>query len=95
MKKLLLVVAAMLVLILPSACSLNRQTPKSMDNSAMEAEVRKNLLEDGITGLEVKVDNGTVTLDGHADNTKQKDTAGGDAKKVNGVRRVINNIHIM
>jgi len=95
MKKYLLAITAMLVLFLPVACSLNRQTPKSMDNSATEIEIRKNLAEDGITGLEIKVNDGTVTLDGHADNSSQKSKAGDDARKVEGVKRVINNIHIM
>lgn len=93
MKKLLLAVV-MLMAFLPAACSLNRQTPKALDNVATEAEIRKNLAEDGITGLEIKVDGGTVTLDGHADNANQKSKAGDDARKVNGVRRVVNNIHI-
>ena len=72
MKKYLLAITAMLVLFLPVACSLNRQTPKSMDNSATELEIRKNLAEDGITGLEIKVNDGTVTLDGHADNSSEE-----------------------
>lgn len=76
------------------ACSnWNRMTPKSMDGTAIEAEVRKNLTADKITGLTVDVNGATVTLSGHltrADHDKALD----DARKVNGVNNVVDHISI-
>jgi osmotically-inducible protein OsmY len=64
-----------------------------MDNTAMEAEIRKNLAMDHITGLQIDVHDGMVTLNGHgsaADRQKAYD----DAAKVNGVKSVTNNIMV-
>lgn len=71
----------------------NRNTPASMDNTAMETEIRKNLAMDHITGLQIEVHGGMVTLNGHgsaADRQKAYD----DAAKVNGVKSVTNNITV-
>jgi len=75
-------------------CSnMNRMTPKPLDNSAIETEIRKNLAGDHITGLQIDVHDGMVTLNGHgsaADRQKAYD----DAVKVNGVKSVTNNITV-
>ena len=71
----------------------NRATPASMDNTAIESEIRKNLAGDHITGLHIDVHDGMVTLTGHgsaADRQKAYD----DAAKVNGVKSVTNNIEL-
>ena len=71
----------------------NRATPKSLDNTTMEEEIRKNLLGDHITGLQIEVHDGVVTLTGHgscADRQKAYD----DAAKVPGVKSVVNNISV-
>lgn len=61
----------------------------------VEANVRKNLLEDRITGLEVDVyTDGTAYLKGHVKNRSDRDKARDDALRVYGVKRVINNISI-
>lgn len=77
-----------------AACSnWNRVTPASMDSTAIEAEIRKNLTADKITGLTVEVNGGTVTLSGHL-NRGDHDKAIADARKVNGVSNVVDRISI-
>jgi osmotically-inducible protein OsmY len=71
----------------------NRATPGPLDNTAIETEIRKNLAGDHITGLQIEVHDGMVTLNGHgtaADRQKAYD----DAAKVPGVKGVTNNIAV-
>jgi osmotically-inducible protein OsmY len=72
----------------------NRMTPKPLDNTAIESEVRKNLAGDGITGLSINVDNGVVTLKGNVKSGADRDKAYNDAAKVTGVTRVVNRISV-
>ena len=72
----------------------NRMTPKPLDNTAIESEVRKNLAGDGITGLSINVDNGVVTLTGNVKSGADRTKAYNDAAKVNGVTRVVNRISV-
>jgi osmotically-inducible protein OsmY len=77
------------------ACSnWNRATPASMDGTTMEAEIRKNLAADHITGLTVNVNGGNVTLEGHL-NQMDHDKAMADAQKVPGVTNVVDHINVM
>ena len=72
----------------------NRNTPASFDNTATEEEIRKNLLGDKITGLSIQVHEGVVTMSGHVPTVADRQKAYDDAAKVNGVRRVVNNIDV-
>ena len=86
--------ATVLVFFSLVACSnWNRVTPKPLDNTAIETEVRKNLTADGITGLHIDVSDGVVTLDGHLSAT-DKSKAIADAQKVPGVTRVVDRISV-
>ena len=69
----------------------NRMTPAPMDNKAMEAEIVKNLASDGINSVTVKVQDGVVTLTGHASATDRQ-KAEADARKVSGVKSVVDDI---
>lgn len=93
-KSLLSIFAALSLVVSLNACSnWNRATPKPLDNTAIETEVRKNLTADGITGLHIDVSNGVVTLDGHLSaNDKAKALA--DAQKVPGVTQVVDKITV-
>lgn len=93
-KPFLSVLAALSLVVSMSACSnWNRVTPKPLDNTAIETEVRKNLTADNITGLHIDVSNGVVTLDGHLSaNDKAKALA--DAQKVPGVTQVVDRISV-
>ena len=95
MKKSLFALLMAVSLIAPVGCSnWNRATPASMDNTAMEAEIRKNLTADSITGLEIDIHDGVVTLKGHLPNASDRQKAIDDARKVPGVKSVVNQIDV-
>jgi osmotically-inducible protein OsmY len=95
MKKTLAPVVCGLLLFGALGCSnWNRMTPKPLDSTAIEAEIRKNLALDGITGLHIGVDNGVVTLEGNVKTSSDRQKAYDDAAKVNGVKRVVNRITV-
>jgi osmotically-inducible protein OsmY len=93
MKKPILVALMSTALLLPACSNWNRNTPANLDNKTIEEEVRKNMLADHITGLTVDVNGGTVTLKGHLPSS-DKQKALEDARKVNGVTRVIDEISV-
>ena len=93
-KSLLSILAALSLVISLNACSnWNRVTPKPLDNTAIETEVRKNLTADNITGLHIDVSGGVVTLDGHL-SASDKSKAIADAQKVPGVTQVVDRISV-
>jgi osmotically-inducible protein OsmY len=92
MKRLILTLAMTAALI---GCSnWNRATPAPLDNVATTAEVKKNLLSDSLTGIDVDTKDGVVTLSGHLPTRTARRTAVHDASKVTGVRRVVDNIAV-
>ena len=97
MKRTALILAASLTCVLAFGCSnLNKMTPQPLDNKAIQTEVEKNLAADGLTGI-VHVDSvheGVVTLTGTVKNTSDRGKANDDAAKVNGVKRVVNQIKV-
>jgi osmotically-inducible protein OsmY len=75
-----------------SACSMNRQTPASMDKAAMEGDVRAAIAA-AVPGktfaIEVDVmDGGAVKLSGHTDNAADRDAIVAKVRQVNGVTSV-------
>lgn len=86
------------MLLFSLACkSINQVTPSGLDDNAIEIEVRAKIAEDAASkalGVGVKVDNGVVTLSGHADSAEQRRKIGMAANDVKGVKSVINNIHV-
>jgi hypothetical protein len=95
MKKSLFALLMAASLIAPVGCSnWNRVTPAPLDNTTMEAEIRKNLTADGITGLGVEIHDGAVTLSGHLANSSDRQKAIDDARKVPGVKSVVNRIDV-
>jgi osmotically-inducible protein OsmY len=87
----------MVAMALGACGSLNKQTPAEWDNAAMEADVRSMIAErvpSKTFAVEVSVDNGVVTLSGHADSASQRSEIATAAQSVRGVHRVINNIHV-
>ena len=68
---------------------------KPVSDDLISDQVRIKLTGDAIAkGGNIKVDvaQGVVTLSGPAESGRQKDRAGKLAKKVNGVKQVINNL---
>lgn len=95
MKKSFLPLLASAMLVSSIGCSnWNRMTPASMDNTTTEAEIRKNFTADKITGLGVEVHEGVVTLTGHLANASDRQKAVDDARRVPGVKRVVNHVDV-
>jgi osmotically-inducible protein OsmY len=92
MKK--LVIATFLTLSMIGCTNWNRMTPAPLDNGAMTAEVKKNLLSDNLTGIDVDTTDGVVTLQGHLPTIKDRRAAVSDANKVKGVVRVVDHITV-
>lgn len=63
-------------------------------DNATEAEIRKNLAADHITGMSINVDHDVVTLEGNVKNETDHQTAIHDAQKVHGVSRVVDRIAV-
>lgn len=90
-------IAILLVLFAAACGSINRVTPEAADEEAMEADVRGKIaaVDPSKTfAVEVKVNDGVVTLNGHVDSEQTRRKIGEAAASVSGVRRVINNIHV-
>ncbi|MCU1234371.1 MAG: transport-associated protein [Candidatus Solibacter sp.] len=71
--------------------------PKPITDDTITDQVRIKLAGDPVVkggGLEVKVEKGVATLSGSVELPKQKEKAGAVARKVKGVKQVINNIEI-
>lgn len=96
MKRYLLIPMILMMALAGGCNSWGKAVPKGkVRNEIVEADVRKNLLADRITGLEVDVyEDGTAYLKGHVKTASDRDKARDDALKVYGVKRVINNITI-
>lgn len=95
MKKVISTLALSLLLSGAIGCSnWNRATPKALDNTAIEEEIRKNMAGDGITGMHIDVSNGVVTLSGDVKDSTQRNQAISDARKVKGVTEVVDRIAI-
>jgi osmotically-inducible protein OsmY len=90
---------ALILALFAMACgSMNTVTPSSMDAKAMEADVRGKIaaaVPEKTFAVEVTVDDhSVVTLSGHAASQSDIDKIVDAAKSVNGVRQVINNLHV-
>ena len=71
--------------------------PKVMTDDTITDQVRIKLAGDPVVkggGLEVKVEKGVATLTGSVELPKQKEKAAAVARKVKGVKQVVNNIEI-
>jgi hyperosmotically inducible periplasmic protein len=87
-------VAALLALILAAGITLAAQPPT---DGAINDNVRIRLSADAeVKGgaLKVAVDKGVVTITGAVETQRQKDKATKLAKKVKGVKQVVNNITV-
>jgi osmotically-inducible protein OsmY len=92
MKKVFVSVVVSLALISGVGCTgWNKVVPS---DSATEAEIRKNLAGDHITGMTIKVNGDTVTLQGDVKNETDHQTAIHDAAKVHGVAHVIDQVTV-
>lgn len=93
--------ASLLVLValtsLTACGTMNKATPAQWDDEAIEADVRSKIataVTEKTFAVEVDVKGTVVTLSGHADSDAQRKAIAKAASEVNGVSRVINNIHV-
>jgi len=90
-----LILISLFLMLSATACSLNRALPAEADEEAMELEVRSAIAAAGkVDGLDVKVSNGVVTLGGNVASEDERRRVGEAAQRVNGVRSVVNNLHV-
>jgi osmotically-inducible protein OsmY len=98
MNRKLSAIAVFLVMFGVACGSMNRVLPSNMDAKAMEADVRSKIAEavpSKTFAVEVNVDNhAVVTLSGHAASQSDINKIIDAAKSVNGVQRVISNLHV-
>ncbi len=88
--------AVFLALFLMQAVCLAKD-PKVVTDDTITDQIRLKLAGDLVVkggSLEVKVEKGVATLSGSVDQQNQKDKAGTIARKVKGVKQVVNNIVI-
>ena len=89
---------ALLLILMTSACAeFIRATPDGWNNTAIETDVRTAItaaLPAKKFALEIKVDNGHVTLSGHAGSEADRQTMGRTAAAVKDVKSVINNVRV-
>jgi len=87
-----IVALSLLLLVVASACSLNRQLPEAADEEAMMVEVRSAIAA-AVPGktFELGVDvteGGVVTLTGKVDNSADRDAIIAKVRQISGVRSV-------
>lgn len=97
-RKVVSVLMLTLILAALSACATNKVLPESMDEEAMEADVR-GAIATAVPGktFGIKVDvteGGVVTLEGHVDSQGDIDAIVSKVRGVSGVVRVVNNLHV-
>ena len=94
----LLTVAAVLSLaILVAGCSTTQTAGRQIDDTSIHAAVKAKLTTDrfsNIVNIDINVTNGVVTLAGEVPNAKVKADAQDEARSVDGVVRVINNLQV-
>lgn len=97
-RKTVVTLVGLIILLTAMACkSVNQVTPSGLDDNAIEIEVRAKIAEDEsdkALAVGIDVDNGVVTLTGHARSADQRRRIGQAANDVKGVKSVINNIHV-
>lgn len=97
--KALVFVSLLVVAMVASACSLNRQLPEAADEEAMVVEVRSAIAA-AVPGktfaMEVDVtEGGRVKLSGHVDSVSDRDAIVSKVRQVNGVTSVdASGIHV-
>lgn len=90
--------AAVLVTVLGiAACSTTQSAGKQVDDASIHAAVKAKLTADrfsNIVNVDINVTNGVVTLAGEVPNAKVKSEAEAEARSVDGVVKVVNNLQV-
>jgi osmotically-inducible protein OsmY len=79
------------------ACSTTQSPGKQVDDASIHTAVKAKLTADrfsNIVNVDINVTNGVVTLAGEVPNAQVKSEAEAEARSVDGVVRVINNLQV-
>jgi osmotically-inducible protein OsmY len=80
-----------------AACSSTQSAGRQVDDAGIHTAVKAKLTADrfsNITNVDINVTNGVVTLAGEVPNAKVKAEAEAEARSVDGVVKVINNLQV-
>jgi osmotically-inducible protein OsmY len=97
MTRRLSILVAFLMVFFAACGSINRLTPKSMDDTAMKTDVKGKILETDpgkVFDIGVDVHSGVVTLNGTVNTADERRKIVDAANSVHGVKRVIDNIQL-
>jgi len=90
-------VAAVVLVAFVSGCSTTKSPGRQIDDAAIKTAVKAKLTADrfsNIVNVDVNVTNGVVTLSGVVPNAQVKADAEAEARTVDGVREVRNNLQV-
>jgi osmotically-inducible protein OsmY len=91
------IVSSIVLAVTIAACSTTQSAGRQVDDSTIHAAVKAKLTADrfsNIVNIDINVTNGVVTLAGEVPNPKVKAEAEAEARSVNGVVKVINNLQV-
>jgi osmotically-inducible protein OsmY len=91
------IAACLLVFTAAAACTSTQSAGRQVDDASIQAAVKAKLTADrfsNITNIDTNVTNGVVTLAGEVPNDRVKADAEAEARSVNGVVKVINNLQV-
>jgi osmotically-inducible protein OsmY len=91
------VAVVMAVVIAIGACTTTQSPARQVDDNAIHAAIKAKLTADrfsNIVNVDVNVTNGVVTLAGEVPDMKTKIEAEKEARSVDGVVKVINNLQV-
>ena len=80
-----------------AACSTTQSAGRQVDDTSIHAAVKAKLTADrfsNIVNIDINVTNGVVTLAGEVPNARVKADAEAEARSVNGVVKVVNNLQV-
>jgi len=90
--------AGMMVLLLTGCQALTGKTAgQNVDDATITASVKSTLVADkaaNLTRVDVDTNNGVVSLNGVVESTQQKSRAEQLARRVDGVKSVVNNLQV-
>jgi osmotically-inducible protein OsmY len=90
-------VAVLAVAVFVSACTTTQSPGTQVDDNTIHAKIKAKLTAErfsNIVNVDINVTNGIVTLAGEVPNEKVKMDAEAEARSVEGVKQVINNLQV-
>jgi len=91
------IVSSIVLAVTIASCSTTQSAGRQVDDSTIHAAVKAKLTADrfsNIVNIDINVTNGVVTLAGEVPNPKVKAEAEAEARSVNGVVKVVNNLQV-